>query len=359
MRKILSVVGARPQFVKLAPLVQPLAKRFEHLIIHTGQHFDDDMSADFFRRLHLPEVHCNLGVRGGSHGAMIGRMLIRLEKVLAQLQPDLLLVYGDANSTLAGALAAAKQAIPVAHIEAGMRADGPNLPEETNRRLTDQVAGLLFGVTHQAVNNLHREKLTGKTILSGDLMLELLHSLRGTIRDNRHLLKKHGLEAEQYLLLTVHRPSSTDTRESLNQLAGILESLTEPVLFPVHPRTDKMLRRFKLLTRLKRIPHLVLTGPLPYLDNLTAARFARAVLTDSGGLQKEALALGTPVLTLRNETEWLDTLKRGNTLVGLEREQILDCLGALPKVPRTSFRINNQRPSQIIVREIARFLEEG
>ena len=358
--RIVSVVGARPQFVKLAPLVQPLSERFEHLIVHTGQHFDDNMSAGFFHQLCIPEVYCNLGVRGGSHAAMIGRMLIRLEKVLTQVQPNLVLVYGDANSTLAGALAAEKMSIPVAHIEAGMRANGLNLPEEANRRLTDYLSELLFCVTSKAALNLHREQLTGRVVMSGDLMLELLHNMRPTIRNNKRILQEHQLKEKRYLLLTVHRPSTTDERGSLEKLVTIVEKLKQPVLFPLHPRTGKMLRRFKLLKRLKAVPHLTLTAPLTYLDNLTLACFARAVLTDSGGLQKEALTLGTPVLTMRQETEWVDTLKRGNTLVGLDWEQISSRLTKLPKVPRTGgYRIEGKRPSQIIVREIGRFFKEG
>ncbi|MEA2030862.1 MAG: UDP-N-acetylglucosamine 2-epimerase (non-hydrolyzing) [candidate division Zixibacteria bacterium] len=357
--RIVSVVGARPQFVKLAPLVQPLSKRFEHLIVHTGQHFDDNMSAHFFRQLNLPEIYRNLGVQGGSHATMIGRMLIRLEKVFRKSQPDLVLVYGDANSTLAGALTAVKQSTPVIHIEAGMRADGTNLPEEINRRLTDNLSELLFCVTDKALQNLHSERLEGRAILSGDLMLELLNNMRTAIRDNTGFLKLYGLTQKQYLLLTVHRPSTTDEHNSLKKLVSIVNNLQQPILFPLHPRTRKMLRRFRLLKRLENIPHLVITEPLDYLDNLTATRNAFAVLTDSGGLQKEALALGTPVLTLRRETEWVDTLERGNTLVGLDWKRISSGLSQLPKVPRFGYRINGKRPSQIIVREIVRFLRSS
>ncbi len=320
--RIVSVVGARPQFVKLACLGPVLAKRFHHAIIHTGQHYDSNMSGMFFRQLRLPKAKINLKISGGSHGVMTGRMLSAIEKTLVSEKPDLVLVYGDTNTTLAGALSAAKLSIPVGHIEAGMRSFVTDMPEEINRRLTDHLSTLLFCPTAASLKNARAEGLSKGLVHSGDLMYELLHNSMPAIRRNRSILKKYGIEAGRFLLLTAHRAANVDDREQLLKLLDLIEVLPMPTLFPIHPRTKKRLRQFRLWTRLSRIDGLILCDPLGYLDTLTAAHFARAVLTDSGGLQKEAIFLGTAVLTLRDETEWVETLGRGNHLVGLDSRKV-------------------------------------
>ena len=354
--KVVSVVGARPQFIKLAPLAKELSKRFRHRIVHTGQHFDINMSDIFFRQLRIPRPHVNLNVAGGTHGAMTGRMLARVEKVLLKEKPGLVLVYGDTNSTLAGALAAAKLSIPVGHIEAGMRSFVPDMPEEINRKLTDHVCQILFCPTLTSIENLKVEGIKKHIVLSGDVMYELLEASRRAIRANRKALKKLGVRENDYVLLTVHRAATVDDETSLRQLVDCIKALPFPTLFPVHPRTVKRLRQFKLWSELNRIERLIITEPLGYLDTLTAAFYARAVLTDSGGLQKEALFLGTPVLTLREETEWLETLKLGNRLVGLNKGTIVKCLGEKLTVKPIVYRVKNKKPSQIIVVEITQLL---
>jgi len=355
--KIVSIVGARPQFVKLAPLVKALAGRFRHVVIHTGQHYDDNMSQLFFRQLKLPRPRLNLGIGGGRHGAMTGRMLRAVENVLLAERPDFVLVYGDTNSTLAGALAAAKLAIPVGHVEAGMRSFVDDMPEEINRRLTDHLSRLLFCPTATAMTNLRREGLRQGLLRCGDLMYELLHDSRKIIRANQKLLRKFRLSPGGFLLVTVHRAANVDRVESLQRLVESLESFDLPALFPVHPRTHKRLRQSGLLSRLKMCDHLTLCEPLGYLDTLTAAAHARAVLTDSGGLQKEALFLSTPVLTLRDETEWVETLRRGNRLVGLDIRRIGRALRSLPKVRPQPFLVRGKRPSRLIADSIGRFLD--
>ncbi len=354
--KVISVVGARPQFIKLAPLSAELSRRFRHRIVHTGQHFDDNMSDIFFRQLRIPRPHVNLNVAGGTHGAMTGRMLAGVEKVLISEKPDLVLVYGDTNSTLAGALAAAKLSIPVGHIEAGMRSFVSDMPEEINRKLTDHVSEILFCPTPASVENLKKEGIRKRIVHSGDVMYELLDASRQTIRANRKALRRLGVEENSFVLLTVHRAATVDNEVNLRQLIDCINELPHTTLFPVHPRTRRRLKRFTLWGELKKVDHLILTEPLGYLDTLTAASFARAVLTDSGGLQKEALFLGTPVLTLRDETEWLETLRLGNRLVGLNKDVIVRFLRTKPAVRPIIYRVNSRKPSRIIVDEVADYL---
>lgn len=354
--KVVSVVGARPQFIKLALLAKELSKRFRHLIVHTGQHFDDNMSDIFFRQLRIPRPLVNLNVAGGTHGAMTGRMLVRVEKVLLKEKPDLVLVYGDTNSTLAGALAAAKLSVPVGHVEAGMRSFVANMPEEINRKLTDHVCQILFCPTPVSVRNLKAEGIRKRIVYSGDVMYELLDISRQMIRTNRKALTRLGIKETRFLLLTVHRAATVDNEASIRQLVDCIKELPHPTLFPVHPRTRKRLKQFKLWNELKRVDRLILTEPLGYLDMLTATFYARAVLTDSGGLQKEALFLGTPVLTLREETEWLETLKLGNRLVGLNKGTIVSVLGEKLTVKPIAYRVKNKKPSRIIVEEVTKLL---
>ena len=354
--KIISVVGARPQFVKLAPLAKVLSVPFRHVIVHTGQHYDENMSRVFFRQLGIPRANSNLGLGGTSHGDMTGKMLIGLEKTFAREKPDFVLVYGDTNTTLAGALAAAKMEIPVGHVEAGMRSFVDTMPEEINRRLTDHMSALLFCPTRLAVKNLKAEGISKGAVLSGDLMFELLDLSREAIKGNGKALGKHKLQKGDYLYLTLHRAANVDSRANLDMVVTMLDTLNMPVLFPIHPRTRERIRRFKLTKKLNACKNVIVTEPLSYLDNLTAVTYAHAVLTDSGGLQKEALFLGTPVLTLRDETEWEETLSRGNRLVGLSKTKINRALATPVRVRPVSYRIRGKKPSEIISSAIRRYL---
>ncbi|MCK4462269.1 MAG: UDP-N-acetylglucosamine 2-epimerase (non-hydrolyzing), partial [candidate division Zixibacteria bacterium] len=283
--KIVSIVGARPQFIKLAPLARAFSTRFRHAVIHTGQHYDDNMSQTFFRQLRLPRPRMNLGISGGKHGVMTGRMLSAIEKVLLADQPDFVVVYGDTNSTLAGALAAAKLSIPVGHVEAGMRSFVDDMPEEINRRLTDHLARLHFCPTEVSMKNLRAEGIRRGLLHSGDLMYELLHDSKSTIRANKKPLRQFGLTPGEFLLITAHRAANVDRPENLQRLVELLEALPFPTLFPVHPRTRKRFVQANLLKRLRNLDNLILCEPLSYLDTLTCAMQAHAVLTDSGGLQ--------------------------------------------------------------------------
>jgi len=356
---ILSVVGARPQFVKLAAIAGELSGRFDHRIVHTGQHHDSNMSDLFFKQLHIPSADINLEVQGGRHGAMTGKMLTKLEKVLIADRPDLVLVFGDTNSTLAGSLAAAKLNIPVGHVEAGLRSFVSEMPEEINRCLTDQLSKLLFCPTAESQKNLKREGIKRGIVRSGDLMYELLHRQRANIKRNIRFLNKLGLIRNKFLLLTFHRAANTDDKDNLGRLLDVLADIAWPVLFPVHPRTRHRMKQFRMDKRLAAMSHVITLEPIGYIDTLTAAMEARAVLTDSGGLQKEALFLGTPVLTLREETEWVETLSMGNQLVALDKSKIMKALGSEPRVKKIPYLINRRKPSQIIGDEIAAYLSGG
>lgn len=318
--KLMLVLGARPQIIKSAPVIREALKRseIELQLVHTGQHYDYEMSKIFFNELDLPNPLINLGVGSGTHAWQTGRMMIGLEKAMSQLKPDMVLVPGDTNSTLAGALAAVKLQVPVGHVEAGARSYDMRMPEEVNRRLTDHCSRLLFAPTRNCVKNLEKEGLSGDLVsLSGDTMYDalLFHLPEAS---QMAVLDRFDLENESYGVVTLHRPENVDDSEKLRNISLALLQLEDLILFfPVHPRTMKMLRFTGLLRRLKRAKHLRLVEPVGYLDMLHLIKHAKIVLTDSGGLQKEAFWLGTPCLTLRDKTEWVETVQLGaNVLVG-------------------------------------------
>lgn len=319
--KVVTIVGARPQFIKAAPVCRELRKAHREVLVHTGQHYDDAMSAVFFRELDIPEPDYNLGVGSGTHGEQTGEMLKRIEAVLLTERPDWVLVYGDTNSTLAGALAAAKLHIPVAHVEAGLRSFNRNMPEEINRVLTDHVSTLLFCPTQTAVDNLAREGITEGVHLVGDVMYEALLWAAERARAQSTILERLGLSEKGYLLATVHRAENTDDPARLQAILDAFRVIDEPIVFPVHPRTQA---RLSVLGFDLNVPHLQLIPPVGYLDMVRLEQAARAILTDSGGIQKEAYWLGVPCITLRDETEWVETVTAGaNVLVGADTARIV------------------------------------
>jgi UDP-GlcNAc3NAcA epimerase len=325
--RIVSVVGNRPQFIKAAGVSRLLRERHEELLIHTGQHYDDELSRIFFEELDIPAPDRELGAGSGTNTAQTARMLTALEPELRALQPDLVLVYGDTNSTLAGALCAAQLPVPLGHVEAGMRSFDRRMPEELNRVVADQASDLLLCSTETAMRNLEREAAPGERHLVGDVMADVLLSARDIAERRSQALERHGLEQGRYLLVTAHRPGNVDAPDRLARLVELLVALPVEALFPVHPRTRARLDSAGLIAELERASHIKLLPPLGYLDFLTLARNARAILTDSGGLQKEALLLGVPCLTLRDTTEWVETVESGwNVLVDLDREAALAAL---------------------------------
>jgi UDP-GlcNAc3NAcA epimerase len=326
--RIITVVGNRPQFVKAAAVSRLLRERMDELIVHTGQHYDGELSRVFFEELNVPAPDRELGAGGGTNTAQTARILSALEPVLEELEPGLVLVYGDTNSTLAGALAASQARIAVGHVEAGMRSFDHSMPEELNRVLTDHASDLLLCSTETAMLNLKSEGVRGEAELVGDVMADVSLAFRDIAEERSTILGDLGLEEGSYLVVTAHRAGNVDRQERLEALVSLLEALPGPVVLPLHPRTRERLQAAGLTERLGGV---MVVPPLGYLDFLKLARHARAVLTDSGGVQKEAYLLGVPCVTLRDTTEWVETVEAGwNTLVDLDRDAALAALERRP-----------------------------
>lgn len=339
--RTLSIVGARPQFVKLAPVCRALerhnawaAERIEDFIVNTGQHYDPGMSAVFFEELEIPRPGIDLGVGSGSHAQQTARMLEGIESVIGARRPDAVVVYGDTNSTIAGALAAAKLHVPVVHVEAGLRSFNRLMPEEINRVATDHIADLLLAPTPTAMRNLAAERLAERSVYTGDVMYDAVLHARERAERRSRVLERLQLEPHAYGVVTLHRAENTSSA----QLRGLLALLDEvaqvhlPLIFPVHPRTARMLR--EELADWRPGARLTLIEPLGYLDMVRLVDRARLVLTDSGGLQKEAFFLGCPCVTLREQTEWLETVQAGgNVVAGTDRRSVLQAVERWLGVP--------------------------
>ena len=336
-----SIVGARPQFVKLAPVsraMQQAGLKIRDEIIHTGQHYDDSMSQVFFEQLQIPQPTINLGIGSGTHGRQTARMLEAIEGHLLQAPPDVVMVYGDTNSTLAGALAAAKLHIPVAHVEAGLRSFNRRMPEELNRIVTDHLSQVLFAPTATAIANLSAEGLKDRAMLTGDVMYDAVLFGARRVRARSMILGELGLAAGQYGVATIHRAENT-VPEDLSTLLQLLSAAAQRfgrIVFPMHPRTAAVLRTE--LSGWQPAADLLVVGPVAYGDMLALVQGANFVLTDSGGLQKEAYFLGCPCVTLREETEWSETLQQGaNHIAGRDGRRLLEILNDLAQRPRRSF----------------------
>jgi UDP-GlcNAc3NAcA epimerase len=338
--RIITIVGARPQFVKAASVSRAI-KRYNDLstelviteeILHTGQHYDDEMSRIFFEQLQIPEPAWNLNIGSSSHGRQTGQMLEKIESVLLKETPDFCIVYGDTNSTLAGALAAAKLHIPTAHVEAGLRSFNKRMPEEINRILSDHVSELLFCPTETAAGNLRTEGIKEGIHKIGDVMYDSI--IYYSSRANNlavDLLQKQGVKPKSFYLATVHRAENTDDKNRLSQIVKAFNEIARqdcPLILPLHPRTVKYIGNYKL----NLSNHIRTTKPLSYLEMLALEQNAKAILTDSGGIQKEAFCFGVPCITLRDETEWLETVQTGcNTLSGAETQKIIHAVRDLKK----------------------------
>ena len=319
--KVLNVVGARPNLVKMSPLVKEMDRQpgLSQILLHTGQHYDDSMSRVFFDELSLPEPDIYLGVGSGSHAEVTARVMVAFEKVLLEHRPDLVVVVGDVNSTLACAVTASKLYVPVAHIEAGLRSFDRRMPEEINRIVTDALSTWLFTTERDADENLLREGVgPGRIHFVGNVMIDtLLRHKEKALR--KVILPRFGVEAGKYAVLTLHRPSNVDDPKQLEGILGALAEIQEylPIIFPIHPRTQARIRAFRLTEHMNSLPNLRLSEPLGYLDFLHLMAQAKLVLTDSGGIQEETTILGAPCLTLRENTERPVTLTQGtNRLVG-------------------------------------------
>ena len=324
---VVTVIGNRPQFVKAAAVSRLLRDRHGELLVHTGQHHDDELSTIFVRELGVPRPEVELGIHGGTNSDQTARMLTALAPLLAERRPDRVLVYGDTNSTLAGALAAAQARIPVAHVEAGMRSFDRAMPEELNRVLTDHASDLLLCPSQTAVDNLRRESVAGEVVLVGDVMVDVAHLFQPRARDEDPALHP------PYVLATAHRAGNVDDPQRLAALVELLLAVPEDVILPLHPRTRARLQDAGLLDRLASGVELL--APQGYLDFTSLLVHARAVLTDSGGVQKEAYIAGVPCVTLRDTTEWKETVDAGwNALVDLDRDAALAALRRTPPAER-------------------------
>ena len=327
--KILTVVGNRPQFIKAAALSGPLRERHAEVLVHTGQHHDDELSRVFFIELGLERPDRELGIAGGSNESQTERMVAALAPLLTEVAPDAVLVYGDTNSTLAGALAAETAGVPVVHIEAGMRSFDRTMPEEVNRVAVDRRAALLLCPSETAAANLRAEGITEGVAVVGDVMVDVAMRRQPAARTDTAATAARGVTAGDYLLLTAHRAGNVDDPERLGLLVALVEALPRGVVFPLHPRTRERMGGAGLLERVQQIPGIVLTEPLGYVEFTALLCQARAVVTDSGGVQKEAYLAGVPCVTLRENTEWVETVQLGwNTLVGLDASRALEALDA-------------------------------
>lgn len=339
MKKILTVLGARPQFIKSSMFSRAVKDdpSLEEIIVHTGQHFDSNMSDIFFQELEIPEPKYNLEISQLSHGAMTGRMIERLEYVMLEESPDYVLVYGDTNSTLAASIAASKLHIPIAHIEAGLRSYNKLMPEEKNRLITDHLSDLLFCPTTTAIQNLKNEGLTQGVHLVGDIMLDLNNFIDDFIQANSTDDKKND---DEYVLLTLHRPENTDHKVRLNQIFKAIKKISEDIkiVMPLHPRTKKIIENNSMLDQLSPIQ---IIEPQPYFAFTRLQRNASAIFTDSGGLQKEAYFNRVPCITLRDETEWKETVDLGwNDIVGADYDRIIKAWTNIEKKER----LENESP---------------
>ncbi len=327
--RVLTVIGNRPQFIKAAAVSPVLREEHEEVLVHTGQHFDDELSAVFFVELGLPAPDRELGIALGSNTSQTSRMLAALEPLLEEVRPDATLVYGDTNSTLAGALASVQRGVPVAHVEAGMRSFDRAMPEEINRVLTDHASALLLCSSAAAAENLRRESVAGAVELVGDVMVDVALAVQPRARERLDLVRARGVEPGRYVLATAHRAGNVDDPARLAKLVELLLAVPMPVILPLHPRTDARLRAEGLRERLESSVNVELTPPLGYVELTALLCHARAVLTDSGGLQKEAYLAGVACVTMRPSTEWVETVEHGwNALVDLDAKAAVAALSA-------------------------------
>jgi len=319
MKNLMFIAGARPNFIKLAPLFK-LSKQFVNFnfqLVHTGQHYDNNMSEVFFEELNLPKPDFYLGIGGGSHGEQTGKMIIELEKLFINEKPDLVIVIGDVNSTLAAVIAASKLQIKTAHIEAGLRSFNRSMPEEINRIITDSISDILFAPSVKAIENLKNEGMASNSYFTGDVMYDALLDNIEIAKYKSNILNKLNLVENNYYLATLHRPYNVDDLTILNNILSAFGEIKKKVVFPIHPRTKSIITKNNILIA----SNIIVTDPLGYLDFLALESSALKIITDSGGIQKEAYFLGIPCITLRPETEWIETVNEGMNFLVKDRSK--------------------------------------
>jgi UDP-GlcNAc3NAcA epimerase len=349
--KVVSIIGARPQFIKASPICRLLRQSHKEILVHTGQHYDENLSDIFFEELGIPSPDFNLGIGSGSHGSQTGAMLSAIEVVLLDEKPNWVLVYGDTNSTLAGALAAAKLKIRLCHVEAGLRSYNRSMPEEINRRLTDHVSDLLLCPSETAVTNLLNEGITFGVYNVGDVMVDALEFAVDKARERSDILTRLGIVDNGYILTTVHRAENTDNSERLKAILSAFAKIEETIIFPVHPRTSNSIKNCGI--RVEEFENVKFIEPVGYLDMVRLQQSARVIMTDSGGIQKEAYWLSVPCITLRDETEWMETVSYGwNKLVGAEPNEIINAVKSItiPTIHPPLYRSQSESASELCVR---------
>ena len=353
--KFVSILGARPQFIKAALLSRELRKESEEIIVHTGQHYDFDMSDSFFRELDIPQPKINLNVGSGSHGYQTAEMIIGVERVLEKEKPDILIVYGDTNSTAAGAIAASKLKIPVAHVEAGLREFDRTIPEEINKLITDNLSTYLFAPTETGVINLRNEGITKGVFLVGDISIALLKQVSESVGEGKSVLQKMGVTSEDYYLATIHREKNTEDSGILKSIMDALCELDYPVILPMHPRTRKSLETFSM-DKIFSNSNIIITDPLGYYDIVALIKNSRTVITDSGGIIKESYFLKRPCITLSETTEWVETVEDGwNKLIPPKKKSILKSVSEKHRIKRHRLIFGNgdthKRISEILLKK--------
>lgn len=351
MLKVLTVIGARPQFIKACMLSNAFSSEsnIQEIIVHTGQHYDENMSNVFLKQLKLPNPHYFLGTGSDTHGKQTAKMLLKLEDIIISEKPDIVLVYGDTNSTLAGSLAASKLHIPIAHVEAGLRSYNKKMPEEINRVLTDHLSTWLFCPSNTAVKNLENEGITQGVYQTGDIMYDAVLYYKNVALQKSNILSNLKIAPKTYYLATVHRAENTDNPQRLTAILEAFRQINEIVLFPLHPRTKNKIKQWNL-ENLISSSNIKIVEPLDYFDMLAVESQAGIILTDSGGVQKEAYMLGVPCITLRDETEWVETVNSGwNHLTGADTEKILEATRTIsvPKVHKPLFGDGEDRKSVV------------
>jgi UDP-N-acetylglucosamine 2-epimerase (non-hydrolysing) len=345
--KIVSIVGARPQFIKAAPVSAALRQHHQELLLHTGQHYDDNMSKVFFDELGIPKPDINLEVGSDSHARQTAAIMIGIETFLEQEQPDIVLVYGDTNSTLAGAVAAAKLHIKVAHVEAGLRSFNRAMPEEINRIVADKVADILFCPTETAVRNLANEGIKNGVHNIGDVMYDAALRFAPIAEQKSLVLKRLSLEPKSYFLLTLHRAENTDSVQNLSSIVEAMVQSKHLIIFPAHPRTVKLLKQFQLYEKMNRAENIILIEPVSFIDMIMLEKNAQKIVTDSGGVQKEAYFYQVPCITLRDETEWVETVEDGwNCLVGANVEKISSAINNFSPAKQQQGHYGNGKASE-------------
>lgn len=357
--KILTVIGARPQFIKAAPFSKAVRKYFNEIIVHTGQHYDKNMSDIFFKEMGIPAPDYNLNIGSGKHGKQTGEMLIALEELMLKEAPDYVVVFGDTNSTIAAALAAAKLQLPIGHIEAGLRSFNRNMPEEINRIATDVISAQLFCPTDNAVELLKKEGIVNEVYQVGDIMYDAMLHFLPMSEKKSDILSQEKLKPDEFYLFTMHRPENTDHPERIKSIFKGLEACGKPIVYPVHPRMRSVLERPEIQKYVKKLTNLKMIDPVGYLDMIQLEKHAKKIITDSGGMQKEAFFVKTPCITIRDESEWVETVDLGwNIIVGADTEKIVDAIMNFNPIHEVKNPYGEGDSAMIISKSILSYLEK-